>query len=403
MNENILSEEFADSIFPTTIFIAVLAVFGLTGNLCVLYVFKYKYPSCNFRYFVLCLAIIDLSSCLFVIPCEIYTQRIWFTFPKAASWFCKLRVSLLATTVFTHSCVLLLISIDRFRKACCPFGWQIQSKTALLMCIVTCVVSSFVCVPVILFFGVQHTNITIAEETFSVSQCLKDDNYKNTFWPTYAASAYYASNVTFIGTTMILYGVILKKTSLNRILIQKYHNIEFLSYSSSRMNIDVIKPEETTEINHSCGEAHRQTANLEDSDYSNREETQAETTLQDNKRKSQDTYRRQNSQEIWRRRKAQKQRQNRIKRKSMIMFTVTLIFNITTFIYICILTLVYLIKEDFLVTISKENAGIIFFFWRLYFIKHVINPVVYGLLDTRFKQAIKNSFNKTMKRMKGKV
>ena len=78
----------------------------------------------------------------------------------------------------------------------------------------------------------------------------------------------------------------------------------------------------------------------------------------------------------------------RIRTRSLIMFVVTLIFNITTFVYFCIFTIV-VGQEHIFQIVTTDTAGVLFFFWRIYFINHVINPVVYGFLDPRFRIVIK--------------
>ena len=76
----------------------------------------------------------------------------------------------------------------------------------------------------------------------------------------------------------------------------------------------------------------------------------------------------------------------RVTRKTTIMFIVTIIFIITTLVYFCVLFLVVR-REHIFEIVSTDSAGILFLCWRIYFINHVINPVVYGLLDQRFRAA----------------
>ena len=83
----------------------------------------------------------------------------------------------------------------------------------------------------------------------------------------------------------------------------------------------------------------------------------------------------------------------RIRNKSLIMFVVTLIFNITTLIYFCIFTVV-IRREHIFEIVTPRSTGVFFFFWRVYFINHVINPVVYGSLDPRFRQVLKKSWRR---------
>ena len=87
----------------------------------------------------------------------------------------------------------------------------------------------------------------------------------------------------------------------------------------------------------------------------------------------------------------------RIRNKSLIMFVVTLIFNITTLIYFCIFTVV-IVREHIFEIVTPKSTGVFFFFWRIYFINHVINPVVYGSLDPRFRQVLKKSWRTMTKK-----
>ena len=138
-----INDEFSSHIAPVSAMVAAFSVTGIFGNLFVLYVHIFKYQSCNFRYFVLGLCAVDLTTSLTILPMEVYTQLHWFIFPSAA--FCKLKsflhVFLSVSTVY----VLLLIAIDRHRKVCYPYSWQMTSRSVLkgyaICFLLTCVQS----------------------------------------------------------------------------------------------------------------------------------------------------------------------------------------------------------------------------------------------------------------------
>jgi hypothetical protein len=76
-----------------------------------------------------------------------------------------------------------------------------------------------------------------------------------------------------------------------------------------------------------------------------------------------------------------------LRRKTRIMFILTLIFTITTVCYLTLLSLIA--NDDVLQEMSDTGRAFYFFFFRLYFINHVINPFVYTMLDPHFKREMK--------------
>lgn len=539
MDATSLSHEFANSVLPVTIIIGILAVFGLFGNASVLYVYKCKYSPCNFRTFVLCLAMIDFTSCLFVFPMEMYGHRIWFSYPKSAAWFCKLKTSMYAVAVFTSSYILLLISIDRFRKVCRPLGWQITQKVAFGLCFFIFGLAMILVIPCPILFGIQTTNITYSGYNVVITSCQKDDLYKDSIWITiYVAAIYYVSVITFMVTTMVLYGMILRKLfcgdflkeidhtdelkrrsrmkaeefsgdeigvfssdtfmdltstcddqtnttnepqityiqSTNGIHTNEETKLEAESQKENTKSIIELHTKETETTNMGLNAAHvatdtdlhdaetetpieMQTESKVNTDETNKEnevkasdiqkdcnETARESDLQTSQIQSTNgldikddeivakteitelqtepikaalelhTTHKQNTvhfevkaavqgktTDTVRKRSRHKSKQasskHRIRGKSLIMFVVTLIFNITTLIYFCIFT-IFVRREHIFEVVTTDTAGILFFFWRLYFVNHVINPVVYGFLDPRFRQVIRKSWRRLCRKRK---
>ena len=212
MDAKQLSVKFADSLLPVTVFYGILGGFGLISNAYVFYVYKYNYSRCNFRTFVLCLALVDFLSCLFVFPSEIYGHQIWFSYPPSAAWFCKMKTVLSGADVFMSSFVLLLIAIDRFKKVCRPLGEQMKVQTALRLCLMIFGIGMIVVIPCPILFGIQTSNITYEGEKFEVTSCMKDDEFKDSPALTiYVAIAYYSPVVTFMVITMVLYAMLIRK------------------------------------------------------------------------------------------------------------------------------------------------------------------------------------------------
>lgn len=175
MNSVTLSRQLADSLLPLFIIFGIIGGFRIIANACVLCVYKHKYPKSNFRTFVLCLSIIDLTGLLFVVPSELYSYRFWFDQPMSAAWFCKLKNALTALDVITSSLILLLISIERYRKVCHPLQWQVNTKTAFRLCLVIVGTGILIVIPCPIIYDIQEKNITYAGESLEVKVCQEDD------------------------------------------------------------------------------------------------------------------------------------------------------------------------------------------------------------------------------------
>lgn len=66
-----LNDENAMARLPTIVYLSVLMVLGILGNLIVIIVYTFRYSKSNYRTFILCLSVIDIMSCCIYIPVEI--------------------------------------------------------------------------------------------------------------------------------------------------------------------------------------------------------------------------------------------------------------------------------------------------------------------------------------------
>ncbi|MEW8548329.1 MAG: hypothetical protein AB2693_32905 [Candidatus Thiodiazotropha sp.] len=78
----------------------------------------------------------------------------------------------------------------------------------------------------------------------------------------------------------------------------------------------------------------------------------------------------------------------RLKRKTEIMLILTTVFTVTIIIYLVLVSKVAN-RESILKELSKSEKVVFFLFWRFYFINCVINPILYGLMDPRFRKGLK--------------
>ncbi|KAL3864658.1 hypothetical protein ACJMK2_006322 [Sinanodonta woodiana] len=447
-----LNSDFVKAVLPVTVFVGIEACIGFIGNSLVLYVFSFKYHKCNFKYFVLFLALIDLTSCLTTIPGEMVTQSFWYIYP--VSEICKVKSFFNIFTVCASALCLLLIAIDRYRKVCKPFGRQIKPEMAILFSVCALVIAGIVASPVPFYWGVQHYNVTHNKLTANVTSCEIDDKFKNEDNPLIYSSVteaiisiplvIMAVLYSFIAckiwrgihkthavesvTADILensdsmtntlekdYVVISKAGQLNedgtidetnegndpyRIITAIDDKVEVLTDSPGERS-DEIRPNcesLNTEIENGIDRNDRCTTNLESvhftkpkSNYVERKSEHEETkeTKENHNAnivstayvslhvKSSDDKRKSSSRRLT----------HHIKRTTLIMFILSVVFVISTVLYLTLLSLIAR-EDNILKTLTPKETAVYFFFFRLYFLHHVINPFVYFFLDSHFKKAL---------------
>ena len=161
-----LSEEMKRAVLPVTIFIGIEACLGFAGNIFILMIYSLRYRRCNFKYFVLCMALIELTSCLTTLPGEIYSQLHWYSYKY--EWICKTKSYFNVFTVWSSALALLLLAYDRYRKICRPLHWQLGPTWARKLCVISITMSAVISAPVVVLWGKQgyiyeekYQNITV--------------------------------------------------------------------------------------------------------------------------------------------------------------------------------------------------------------------------------------------------
>lgn len=475
-----VNHEMTLTALPVIIFIGIISVLGVIGNVVVIYVYYRKYPTCNFRHFVLILAVIDLTSCAVLMPFEMVTLVKWFIFPNAA--LCKCKSFLNVYTVTSSAATLLLIAIDRYRKVCRPHSKQIQPPCARKLTVFILVLAAIPASSDAVFWGIHHDVINRGDVNVTVTMCEKDDKYKDTLWPILHTLVLYATtNCIVMISTMVLYIFIAAKLFcvpsgpeqiIPRISVSTPLSMESdsgmasqresifkfpardiesgLSESEDMMNsVDLsdVPVEITDEKNEETADdgANRQVNEelLKVGGDNTKAEMDGETLrLQEfvplrKKHESGDCATKKTvriSAEIIRdscsgnelhipdiehRRRPSTGRHTspksvsmsgqsrllhrrrstiaslpghtgtRLRRKTLIMFILTSAFVGTTLLYFSLIG--YLSKEgNFVSTLSHSERTAWMFFLRLYFINSILNPILYGFLDPRFRKALWN-------------
>ena len=390
-----LAEEFNDelrsTLWPVTAFVGVETVFGFFGNVLILYVFVFRYHKCNYKYFVLCLSFVDITSTLTTMPGEIVTHTFWYVYPVPL--ICKIKSFFNMFTVCGSMCGLLVISIDRFRKICRPLGWQIKPKLAWILCIVQLTISFVMALPVPFFWGTHSFVTQYKGYNVTVTICEIDEKFTATDYPLRYTIVQEVISSLVMFVMVVLYIFIGRKLFGYKSSGTKASVPAESSHTDTELSSDITSDEEQH-----AKETVRSVYATAELDVPREIETKVKT--EDNKTvQFLSLHRRGSQKSIF---SAIKSKENgttktptrkkigtKVKRKTLIMFILTALFIFTTIMY---MTLLSLIASDVLTHLSNSQKAAYFFFFRFYFINHAINPILYGFLDPRFRSILKETF-----------
>ena len=172
-----LSHEKAAALIPVIVIISILMVIGLVGNPLVVYFYGFRMKPTASYMFIVMLAICDMISCAISMPLEIYDMVHFYSFENIGA--CKTFRFVNYASSIASGALLIAIAVDRFRKICKPFDAQISNNLAKWI-IAICVGFSFlVSWPSAVFYSVVNVNITENPATIGFDcTTIRDNDYK---------------------------------------------------------------------------------------------------------------------------------------------------------------------------------------------------------------------------------
>ncbi|PVD32117.1 hypothetical protein C0Q70_07545 [Pomacea canaliculata] len=146
-----INDRRATLLLPAIIMTVLLMLIGLLGNPLALYIYGWRWPPSSTKYFLVCLAVIDLMNCLITMPTEILVMRQFYLFESDA--LCK--VSRFTTYVMNNatSAIFIAIAIDRYVRICHPHSKPFSARKAKVACAVGLLIGLAVSWPALVLYG----------------------------------------------------------------------------------------------------------------------------------------------------------------------------------------------------------------------------------------------------------
>ncbi|KAL3891641.1 hypothetical protein ACJMK2_003893 [Sinanodonta woodiana] len=176
-----LNDDEAKQYLGGTVFVGVLMVIGVIGNLHVIYVYAFKLRPCNLRVFILCLGFVDILTCSVGMPFVVYdlTHPLMFY----ARFVCKALRFLNYFNSSASALLLMLVSIERYRKICVPMGRQLSERSSKICCGLVLILALLMSWPAPLLYG--QSSVSTKYENVTGSKCFTEDKFKETPYQAY--------------------------------------------------------------------------------------------------------------------------------------------------------------------------------------------------------------------------
>lgn len=175
-----LSQAKASTLVVSIVYLSLLMVIGLVGNIFVLIIFYFRFSASTHRCFILTLAFYDLFACAVGAPFTIAESFFAFTYYDQVS--CKILRFVLYYTCIASSTTLTLIAVERCRKICTPLQTQFtvpMAKKALF--VVAGVISTLSATPALVIYG--NATVPTGYRNLTGTKCFIKDSFSNTTWP----------------------------------------------------------------------------------------------------------------------------------------------------------------------------------------------------------------------------
>ncbi|VDH95120.1 Hypothetical predicted protein [Mytilus galloprovincialis] len=358
------------------IFVTIIMITGIIGNLHVLFVYTFRMKPSNHRIFILSLAVLDMITCIVGMPFIIVDLRNPLTFTMVSA--CKVLRFVNYFICISSALILTVIAIDRYRMICVPLGKQISRQKAKILIVVCIGLSIVLSWPAPVLFG--HSSVNTTNPNITGIRCSTDNQFKNTKYQSYFNALLIMLVFGFLSVLIVIY------YRIGRVVSK---HMTFKSSVPEATSSDISKAKITVSTDLSS----------ENKSSKNEKESKMTNNINciNNKSKAvpcNDIVMISNlEQNHTKHKQHEKSKFNRAKRTTFMFFLLTLFFFIsyTPHLTLKILTTV---KTGFVSNMSFTGKVLYNTFIYCFFINNMANCFIYGFCDFRFRTEVYNFYNK---------
>lgn len=338
---------------PVIIYMSLLMLVGIFGNLMVLNVYLRKRLKCSSDYFILNLAFLDLLTCLIGVPVEIADLRDPYMFYAPAA--CKLLRTVESFSNMGSTLTLMAIAMDRYKRIC-KLGERFSNPKAKRLCIGAILIGALTCWPAGVVFGKKTVDVGIPGA--NTADCSTADEMRNTIYPLLyygLVMLYFIICVIFVLFVYVRISIFIRRGKSN----QKKTTKPTAQHAPS-LNL------------HSSNDGHTALSSVSgEEDVNNRQVIEKKAVDISQGGRLVNTI--------------------KVTRTTTIFVAVTAAF-ILSYLPFLVVMVTRNIKKNFEDILSPSAEVFYKFCLKSYFINNAINPVIYSFLNRNFRADVINIF-----------
>lgn len=368
------NDEEANRRLIPVIYLGLLMLIGIPGNLIVLIVYRSRYPKSTHMMFITGLAMADILVCVVTLPFEITEMRLQYTFYN--SWCCKFFRA--CNTLFALSSIFILMGLsgDRYRRVCTPLKLQMTSRHAtiyIIFCVVLAVIFSW---PNFFISGIRLVNLG---NNVTGYDCSFSDQFAKTKYPTLYGATLFLVFIICMISLIVLYSLI------GRQILKHFQFRRRFSKSSTSKSTSSTTPVSNDSQNLMPTNKAEQEYNNDAFIDNKPKETQEMLTRKSHRKSSKH-----------RSTKHQSVKEDAVSKKlTKIAFAISLAFILSYLPHLTI-SLLTALKGKFLLPPGPVVSAVLPIVTRSFAINNVVNPIIYGLMDKRFRDNCKLMFKNAL-------
>ena len=145
--------QFLENDIPVVTVLGVICILGILGNSHAFIVFHQRYPVSSVTTLIKWMVLADLITCAVCIPLEVVQIRYTYTYPSRA--LCKITRFLTHFSTLTAGILLLSVAVERRQKMCAPLQWQLSLHRSKCLGVFVTIFSVFVSIPAAIYYDVN--------------------------------------------------------------------------------------------------------------------------------------------------------------------------------------------------------------------------------------------------------
>ena len=379
--QKLLHERHADISLSGSILIIIGGMIGVIGNATIIFFYFFRIKEKGERYFIPLLATVDLLGCITSPVFFTLDNEYLYNYPSPIA--CRILSFLQVFIPGLSGHTLLLISIQRYILVCRPFGQKMTYFWKRFSFVIVSLVSIAYSIPLLITAGVDKENITFLNKNVTTEMC------KFTVYHTPSMDAYlillFVIMVANIFLTTCFYIPILKHISVSLHFRTTQNEIQEKRHADPQ--------EESSQIAHTS-ESDQTSCSYQikvlEKEKNLRDSMMVDFPTLKGSRDPSGTHKKKDLNHM--------KKKIGIRRSSSVQRRITIMFFVLIVVYVISYTppLVIMIRFNMLgnsmfLTMTQVETGLWIYLGQMVILTHIINPLIYGLFDTKFREKLRTS------------